>query len=188
MITETAGTGARDTAPCIAKPSGYGRSERLRREISVLRTITDHPPVWLGHLTSVKSEPHKITYYYGVSPLDIHRPDFGSSLQTVTCHTCAARVQVRVDSIAPIIRKRRLWLVLATAGIPVGVGSGWFGLATNDLESAAVALLSVVGAVAGLLVFIIGLIAWWAEHGVKITPPVLPGHKLLVKSAKGRPR
>lgn len=149
-----------------------------------MRAIGRYHSVQLHHKVDTRKFGDTIVNNYRVSPLEVRRPDRGSSVTEVRCGACDGVIQLRVHSIRYTKRARRRWLgMVALALLIVAAGSfeiyrfesGHYG----DPEF--LSIVTPIAWVLGLAATVILGFYWHQEDGVRITAQPTPGasHELL---------
>ena len=128
--------------------------------------IAEVPPTRLAHrtgqqtrrgLTSTTTITSFMTY-----PMDVRRPDDGTTTALIYCGICREHVAVTVPSVEQTRRLQRAWLSLGVLGLVVDVAC-IAGLTALPGNSGLVLLLLVAG-----IATLLGLGIWWSEHGVRV--------------------
>jgi hypothetical protein len=131
--------------------------------------------MWLAHLLSVTRRTPVMELRFRLTPVAIARPAEGSAEHSVTCSECRLQVRWKVFSVAATNRRRRNWLLLALAGLPLliagVIGSVMvfanprFGQGNPTLT----AVIILAALTAGFLCLLVGLAYRYYEHGVRVS-------------------
>jgi hypothetical protein len=128
--------------------------------------IGRYPTVRLAHRVSATDYVSLVEHQYEMWPIPFERPQTGSRSVKVECGTCRAAFTYRLFSISATVRRRRLWLGLATACLLISATLFAYVLA-NDREIGALLALLLPLAFVTALIGMAFLATWTAEDGLR---------------------
>ncbi|MFE9100663.1 hypothetical protein [Actinomadura geliboluensis] len=138
----------------------------------------------LHHMVSTRQVGDTIVNRYRVSPIEVLRPDQGSSVMEVRCGACDGVIRLRVHSVQRTRRARRRWLGLVTLALLV-VAAGSFEIFRFESghygDPEFLFIVTPVAWILGLAAAVFLSFRWHQEDGVRITGQPTPGarHELL---------
>ncbi|MFI0451376.1 hypothetical protein [Actinomadura sp. 6N118] len=136
----------------------------------------------LHHRVNARQVSDTIVVNYSVTPIEIRRPDLGSSVIDVRCGACDGVIQLRVHSIQRTKRARRRWLgMVVLALLVVAAGTYLHFESANYGYSLTLAFAAVMAYILGLAATVFWSLRWFQEDGVRIVSKAVPGasHELI---------
>jgi hypothetical protein len=149
-----------------------------------LRAIGEYHSIKLHHMVKARRVGDTTVVNYRVSPVEVRRPDQGSSVTDVRCSACDGVIQLRVHSIQRTKRARRRWLSMVVLALLV-VAAGTFEIVRSESgnyrDPVALSFVTPIAWILGLVATVIWSFCWHQEDGVRIVSQSVPGatHQLI---------